>query len=400
MPGKWSLFAVTVIAIAVVFAVLVPREAASQRTQACYVGAALWTHDDLRARGDAMATLTFEFWRGERVALQLAPPGAGIAGGDRRWRVEAPAMTSARPNGVRRVTLSYRLDGGDGLLLNRDTWSFIGLRARYYCGDVRESNDQFFVNSRNDAANLPLPSASETMITLTGAGTMAMFESADPDPAQCTSDAQCSDNVVCNGAEVCRPGRVGSDWRGCRMDVPDVACGAGQQCVEPVLSSNALRSGGCVATECLDPDKDGDGVEAISCGGADCNDYAREQWPGNSERWDDQNRDEDCDPYSSSARARFGADQICDGADNVILIPTHGDLRRVACPSGSVCVPQPSGAGVCAGRPEGYVAPARFAYPLTQQNYPGGPPPQLTPAQRRLVRPNQPTPQLPPIRRN
>jgi hypothetical protein len=43
-------------------------------------------------------------------------------------------------------------------------------------------------------------------------------------------------------------------------------------------------------------DADGDGVDAVECGGSDCDDYDPNRYPGNTEIGDPDGHDEDCDP--------------------------------------------------------------------------------------------------------
>lgn len=53
---------------------------------------------------------------------------------------------------------------------------------------------------------------------------------------------------------------------------------------------------------CADPDRDGDGEDAIGCGGADCDDDDPQRAPTRSEFCDPANRDEDCDPTTYGVR--------------------------------------------------------------------------------------------------
>lgn len=101
-------------------------------------------------------------------------------------------------------------------------------------------------------------------------------------PQMCTSSAQCSDGIYCNGEEICtaREGRTGVCVAG------DAPCsGPDSDCSEV----NQVCYGTC-------PDDDGDGYQAASCGGTDCDDTNPNRFPGNAEVCDAQNLDEDCDP--------------------------------------------------------------------------------------------------------
>ena len=102
----------------------------------------------------------------------------------------------------------------------------------------------------------------------------------------CTSQADCDDDVFCNGAEQCMPGVSGAGPDGCLPAVDP--CMASQTCDETL---NACQ------TECdLEPDADGDGRRAITCGGDDCDDADPNRYPGNPEVCDISSHDEDCRP--------------------------------------------------------------------------------------------------------
>ncbi len=88
----------------------------------------------------------------------------------------------------------------------------------------------------------------------------------------------CDDGLFCNGSERCVEGA-------CEGGV--APCLAGQVCDE---ASDVCR------TECTTPDADGDGANAIECGGADCDDSDPNRFPGNEEVCDADRHDEDCDP--------------------------------------------------------------------------------------------------------
>ncbi len=49
-------------------------------------------------------------------------------------------------------------------------------------------------------------------------------------------------------------------------------------------------------------DADGDGVESVACGGADCDDKDPNRYPGNTEICDARGHDEDCDPRTVGSR--------------------------------------------------------------------------------------------------
>ncbi|MEM6959614.1 MAG: putative metal-binding motif-containing protein, partial [Myxococcota bacterium] len=116
----------------------------------------------------------------------------------------------------------------------------------------------------------------------------------DTGPVLCTTDQSCQDDVFCNGRERCRPG-PGADARGC-VPAEGPPCLAGQSCSED--------DGRCL-TDCdISGDADGDGIDSIDCGGADCDDADRNRFPGNAEVCDLEMHDEDCDPESFGYRDR------------------------------------------------------------------------------------------------
>ncbi len=107
----------------------------------------------------------------------------------------------------------------------------------------------------------------------------------DPDPdlgATCAADSECDDGAYCNGAETCSPGSAGANAIGC---LP----AAGAPCAD--CDEETDTCAGCD----VDPDVDGDGVDAIGCGGSDCDDTDPNRFPGNPEVCDSDGHDEDCD---------------------------------------------------------------------------------------------------------
>jgi hypothetical protein len=102
----------------------------------------------------------------------------------------------------------------------------------------------------------------------------------------CAAASECDDGVFCNGAERCAPGTAGADARGC-VAASAPACMPTQTCDE--------ASDTCI-TECaVARDADGDGAEAITCGGMDCDDANAARFPGATEVCDADDLDEDCD---------------------------------------------------------------------------------------------------------
>jgi hypothetical protein len=121
----------------------------------------------------------------------------------------------------------------------------------------------------------------------------------------CTSDVDCNDGLFCNGREMCAPASTSADARGC---VPgDAPCAATETCDEP---ANDCRT--------ICEDLDGDGYEAVACGGDDCDDGDATRYPGATEICD--GNDEDCND------ATFGfVDADMDGAGSA------------ACCNGTAC---------------------------------------------------------------
>jgi alpha-tubulin suppressor-like RCC1 family protein len=102
--------------------------------------------------------------------------------------------------------------------------------------------------------------------------------------AACEERADCDDGVFCNGVEQCDPSADGADENGC-VSGP-AACGEDEMCLE----DDELCRPICAVEE----DADGDGVDAIECGGTDCDDLDAERFPGNFEICDAAAHDEDC----------------------------------------------------------------------------------------------------------
>ena len=110
-------------------------------------------------------------------------------------------------------------------------------------------------------------------------------------PFMCASDVDCDDGLFCNGVETCAPGD-GADARGCVSSAPP--CLDTQRCL-----ADERR---CVTSCAVAPDADGDGFDAIECGGADCDDTDTNRFPGNVEVCDPSGVDEDCDPTTFGDR--------------------------------------------------------------------------------------------------
>lgn len=125
--------------------------------------------------------------------------------------------------------------------------------------------------------------------------------------AECARDVDCDDGRFCNGVERCAPDATAADARGCAPSPPP--CGT-DACDEAANSCTSACAAGA-------PDADGDGVDSIACGGADCDDGDADRFPGNAEVCD-AGHDEDCDPTTIGMRDADGdgrtASTCCNGA--------------------------------------------------------------------------------------
>lgn len=101
----------------------------------------------------------------------------------------------------------------------------------------------------------------------------------------CTSDQACDDGVYCNGVERCR--KADPQARSGR-------CVAGTRPCEPGVTCDEEHDR-CLTQGCAVSDADGDGYDAIACGGNDCDDRDAGRNPGETEICDARGRDEDCD---------------------------------------------------------------------------------------------------------
>lgn len=101
----------------------------------------------------------------------------------------------------------------------------------------------------------------------------------------------CDDGLFCNGEERCEAG----------------ACvGGTAPCGDSMCNEDADACGMC--------DADGDGADAASCGGGDCDDTNPAVFPGAMELCDPEGVDEDCDPATFGFRDRDMdgvADALC-----------------------------------------------------------------------------------------
>lgn len=219
--------------------------------------------------------------------------------------------------------LSVAIHNGGGPTSPR-IWPPVGISAS------AETGRHKFTAGGTKTFEIPVPQSPRPIVA--GAGsTVGGF---------CSDDATCNDGRYCNGTELCRGG-------GCVAGTPP--CGAGISCNEEV--DRCERS--C-------PDRDGDGAADAACGGSDCDDRDADRYPGNVERMDPDGHDEDCDPNTQGAPvSSLRGVQVCNERGVALLTP-EGGISEARCPSGTTCIPQPNGHGICAVEPPGYSVPPRY----------------------------------------
>ncbi len=192
-------------------------------------------------------------------------------------------------------------------------------------------------------------------------------------PDVCTSHEECDDGLFCNGIERCNPSLADADAMGCAPGTT-LPCLTGQLCNEALSRCD---------TDCsVAQDADGDGVDAVECGGTDCDDADGNRFPGNTEVCDAENHDEDCDPstFGSTDADEDGAiaagccnegpdglicgndcddedpgalpgAQVCDpqtdDGNDVLICRIDGTWTTSECFDDQLCITQPNGRGVC-----------------------------------------------------
>jgi len=147
----------------------------------------------------------------------------------------------------------------------------------------------------------------------TDAGPTDAATPVDAGPPTCERPLDCDDGVFCNGAERCDPSDPMADALGCLPPEGD-RCLPSQTCDEAM--------GACLTMCDVESDADGDGVDAMECGGTDCDDSDPDRFPGNPEVCDPLDRDEDCDLTTYGARDEDGDtfdDAACCNVDGVTL---------------------------------------------------------------------------------
>lgn len=134
----------------------------------------------------------------------------------------------------------------------------------------------------------------------------------------CVTDADCSDGRMCNGAETCQPGARNADVRGCVRAAP-LSCPVNQACIEGQGCRGVGEATG--------------GAGGVAIGSAA---------PASSLPAAASNAAPNLTPRTVPV-------QTCSGND-VLLTDAAGTSRLAACPSGTSCVAQPNGTGVCVPR--------------------------------------------------
>ena len=132
----------------------------------------------------------------------------------------------------------------------------------------------------------------------------------------CSADVDCDDGLFCSGTAMCIGGRCVT---------PTLPCRDTQTCIESMQR--------CLTDCAVEEDADGDGVRALECGGADCDDTDRDRFPGAPEICDAQMRDEDCDPLTFGFRDGDGdgaADARCCNEDSAGLLHCGTDCDDAA----------------------------------------------------------------------
>jgi hypothetical protein len=187
-------------------------------------------------------------------------------------------------------------------------------------------------------------------------------------PMSCSADTDCDDGLFCKGVEQCLPGDPRADARGCVTSTP---CDTKDFCSETAMA--------CLPNGCQIPDRDGDGIRRIECGGTDCDDDDAARFPGNPEVCDAEHHDEDCDARTFGGRDADGDGHVdsrccnlqgngpplcgtdCDdnrtviipgaqtcGSQGTVLLCTHtGQFEVIGCFAGESCSLQPNGLGIC-----------------------------------------------------
>jgi hypothetical protein len=174
------------------------------------------------------------------------------------------------------------------------------------------SNAQVLASSA-DGREVPLGAPIQGLVR--GEGEISSAERA-ASSLMCVTDADCDDGRLCNGRERCDPRAHNADARGCVAGVP-VSCPTNQVCIERQ---------GCRGTDGGAPTKSPAAAGATA-------------WPP---------APPPASEHDATADAKRAPPlQTCAG-HNVLLTAANGAVRPEQCPTGTACVPQPNGTGICA----------------------------------------------------
>ena len=114
------------------------------------------------------------------------------------------------------------------------------------------------------------------------------------------------------------------------------------------VTTVASRSVGTISNQqCHTPDADGDGVDAIICGGSDCDDNDPNRFPGNVEVADGRGHDEDCDSSTHGGRDDDGDGYEFSGAFNFDSSGTR--ISGTDCDDSDPAI-HPGAAEICDGK--------------------------------------------------
>ena len=144
----------------------------------------------------------------------------------------------------------------------------------------------------------------------------------------CVTDSDCSDGRMCNGAEVCQPGARNADVRGCVRGAP-LSCPVNQACIEGQGCRGVGEATGGTGGVAIGSTATGPAASAPTSAPTGAPTGATNAAP--------------------NLTPRAVAVQTCSGND-VLLTDASGTSRLAACPSGTACVAQPNGTGVCVPR--------------------------------------------------
>ncbi|MDN3638757.1 hypothetical protein QWY82_08055 [Simiduia curdlanivorans] len=299
------------------------------------------------ARGGSQLLLVFEMNNGSTRKFDLNRSRAEWPGNSERT-IEVSVIPSVRYADVTRMGVEWHGSHGD-IMQEQDDVDISSLVVKSKSGESLPAFIRNRVVSVGFANNFRLENDQ-----------VYWFGAIRPEVRQsgvCTSDASCDDGRFCNGPELCSPGDPAADPRGCVLAA--APCGSGTACNE--------ETDRC-AVSC--PDNDGDGHLAASCGGDDCDDNDANRYPGNVEIADSNDHDEDCNLNTHGIFRGAASTQICDGRNQVVLVDAQEQFTRARCVTGTVCVQQPNGTGVCMPEPAGYQAPTAAILPSGPQRAP------------------------------